>query len=129
MKPKTEIKNLNATKNYSLNKSKVSSSNKNAKKPIKISSSLEKRIKSYYLIPKTTFTVNNNNNNNINSQVMKKQNPGSNTIMIKPLPGDSFDKKSQVIKLTKADMVNISQKETSNKVIDKKNKFFTRRNR
>lgn len=67
-------------------------------------------------------TVNNNNNNNINSQVMKKQNQGSNTIMIKPLPGDSFDKKSQVIKLTKADMVNISQKETSNKVIDKKNK-------
>ena len=64
----------------------------------------------------------NNNNNNINSQVMKKQNQGSNTIMIKPLPGDSFDKKSLVIKLTKADMVNISQKETSNKVIDKKNK-------
>ena len=67
-------------------------------------------------------TVNNNNNNNINSQIKKKQNQGSNTIMIKPLPGDSFDKKSQVIKLTKADMVNISQKETSNKVIDKKNK-------
>ena len=72
MKPKTEIKNLNSTKNYSLNKSKVSSSNKNAKKPIKISSSLEKRIKSYYLIPKTTFTNNfknqktKNNENNDN---------------------------------------------------------------
>ena len=56
-------------------------------------------------------SLNNNNNNNINnnnnsSQYIKKKNNNSNTIMIKPLPSDSFDKKSQVIKLTKNEVEN-----------------------
>ena len=98
MKPKTEIKNLNSTKNYSLNKSKVSSSNKNAKKPIKISSSLEKRIKSYYLIPNTTFTShfksqktkNNENNDNDLTENYSNEKPKINTILSKYYHQNNF---------------------------------------
>jgi hypothetical protein len=98
MKPKTEIKNLNATKNYSLNKSKVSSSNKNAKKPIKISSSLEKKIKSYYLIPKTTFTnnfknqktKNNENNDNDLTENYSNEKPKINNILSKYYHQNNF---------------------------------------
>ena len=57
----------------------------------------------------------NNINNNTNAQFIKKKTQGSNNIMIKPLPGDSFDKKSQVINLTKNEMTNLSQMDSSNK--------------
>ena len=59
--------------------------------------------------------INNNMNNNTNAQFIKKKTQGSNNIMIKPLPGDSFDKKSQVINLTKNEMNNLSQMDNSNK--------------
>ena len=62
-------------------------------------------------------SINNNiiNNNNTNPQVLKKKTQGSNTIMIKPLPGDSFDKRSQTIKLTKNDMENLVKNNCENK--------------
>jgi hypothetical protein len=66
---------------------------------------------------------NNNINNNNNSQFMKKKTQTSNTVMIKPLPGDSFDKKSQVVKLSKDELNNLSQMETANKKDDNKNKI------
>jgi len=59
--------------------------------------------------------INNNMINNTNAQFIKKKTQGSNNIMIKPLPGDSFDKKSQVINLTKNEMNNLSQMDNSNK--------------
>ena len=65
--------------------------------------------------PSINTNNNMNNNNNNNAQFIKKKTQGSNTIMIKPLPSDSLDKKSQVIKLTKNDMTNLSQMDTSNK--------------
>ena len=45
----------------------------------------------------------NNSNNITNSQIKKKTNI-SNKVIIQPLPGDSFDKKSQVIKIPKEEM-------------------------
>ena len=56
-----------------------------------------------------------NNNNNTNSQFIKKKTQNANNVMIKPLPGDSFDKKTQVIKLTKEDKNILSQIDTNNK--------------
>ena len=55
------------------------------------------------------------NNNNTNSQFIKKKTQNANNVMIKPLPGDSFDKKTQVIKLTKEDKNILSQIDTNNK--------------
>ena len=55
------------------------------------------------------------NNNNTNSQFIKKKTQNTNNVMIKPLPGDSFDKKTQVIKLTKEDKNILSQIDTNNK--------------
>ena len=73
-------------------------------------------------MPSYSSIMNNNNNqkpimsnsslNNNNSQYMKKKN--TNTIMIKPLPSDSFDKKSQVIKLTKSEVENCEKKNEKN---------------
>ena len=63
-----------------------------------------------------------NNSNSNNSQYIKKKPQNSNTVMIKPLPGDSFDKKSQTVKLPKDDMNNLSQMETANKREENKNK-------
>ena len=73
-------------------------------------------------MPSYSSIMNNNNNqkpimsnsslNNNNSQYMKKKN--TNTIMIKPLPSDSFDKKSQVIKLTKSEAENCEKKNEKN---------------
>ena len=67
--------------------------------------------------PINNSNINNNNNinNNTNAQYNKKKTQGSNNIMIKTLPGDSFDKKSQVITLTKNEMNNLSQMDNSNK--------------
>ena len=65
--------------------------------------------------PSINSNSNNNMNNNTNAQFIKKKTQGSNNIMIKPLPGDSFDKKSQVINLTKNEMNNLSQMDNSNK--------------
>ena len=42
--------------------------------------------------------------------------------MIKPLPGDSFDKRSQTIKLTKNDMENIVKNDCENKGDENKDK-------
>lgn len=69
-------------------------------------------------------SINNNiiNNNNTNPQVLKKKTQGSNTIMIKPLPGDSFDKRSQTIKLTKNDMENLVKNDCENKGDENKDK-------
>ena len=62
-------------------------------------------------------SINNNiiNSNSANPQVLKKKTQGSNNIMIKPLPGDSFDKRSQTIKLTKNDMENLVKNNCENK--------------
>ena len=74
-------------------------------------------------MPSYSSLMNNNNNpkpimsnsslNTNNSQYVKKKN-NSNTIMIKPLPSDSFDKKSQVIKLTKSEVENCEKKNEKN---------------
>ena len=45
-----------------------------------------------------------NNSNNITNSQLKKKTNISNKVMIQPLPGDSFDKKSQVIKIPKEEM-------------------------
>ena len=76
------------------------------------------------LINKSKPPVMNNNNNNINnnSQFIKKKTQTTNPVMIKPLPGDSFDKKSQVVKLSKDDINNLSQMDIANKKDDNKNK-------
>jgi hypothetical protein len=76
------------------------------------------------LINKPKPPVMNNNNNNIsnNSQFIKKKTQTTNPVMIKPLPGDSFDKKSQVVKLSKDDINTLSQMDTANKKDDNKNK-------
>ena len=71
---------------------------------------------------KPVIINNNNNTNNNNSQYIKKKTQNSNTVMIKSLPGDSLDKKSQVIKLTKDDINNLSQMDTANKKDENKNK-------
>jgi len=72
--------------------------------------------------PKPPVMNNNNNNINNNSQFIKKKTQTTNPVMIKPLPGDSFDKKSQVVKLSKDDINNLSQMDTANKKDDNKNK-------
>ena len=76
------------------------------------------------LINKSKPPVMNNNNNNINnnSQFIKKKTQTTNPVMIKPLPGDSFDKKSQVVKLSKDDINTLSQMDIGNKKDDNKNK-------
>ena len=45
-----------------------------------------------------------NNSNNITNSQLKKKTNISNKVIIQPLPGDSFDKKSQVIKIPKEEM-------------------------
>ena len=72
--------------------------------------------------PKPPVMNNNNNNINNNSQFIKKKTQTTNPVMIKPLPGDSFDKKSQVVKLSKDDINTLSQMDTANKKDDNKNK-------
>ena len=72
--------------------------------------------------PKPPVMNNNNNNVNNNSQFNKKKTQTTNPVMIKPLPGDSFDKKSQVVKLSKDDINNLSQMDIANKKDDNKNK-------
>ena len=55
------------------------------------------------------------NNNGNNPKFIKKKNQNSNNIMIKSLPGDSLDKKSQKVQLPKDEMNNLSQMDTMNK--------------
>ena len=61
--------------------------------------------------------TNNNplNNNSNNPKFIKKKNQNSNNIMIKSLPSDSLDKKSQKVQLPKDEMNNLSQMDTMNK--------------
>ena len=63
---------------------------------------------------------NKNNNNNPRNNQKKSQNP--NPIMIKSLPGDSLDKKSQKIQLSKEEMNNLSQMENANKKDENRDK-------
>jgi hypothetical protein len=64
-----------------------------------------------------TLVPNNNplNNNSNNPKFIKKKNQNSNNIMIKSLPSDSLDKKSQKVQLPKDEMNNLSQMDTMNK--------------
>ena len=55
------------------------------------------------------------NNNGNNPKFIKKKNQNSNNIMIKSLPSDSLDKKSQKVQLPKDEMNNLSQMDTMNK--------------
>jgi len=70
----------------------------------------------------TPISEANNKNQNIskienNKNTIKKPNnlPKANPIQLKPIPDDSFDKKSQIIKLDKNDAMSLSQMETSSK--------------
>ena len=55
------------------------------------------------------------NNNGNNPKFIKKKNQNLNNIMIKSLPSDSLDKKSQKVQLPKDEMNNLSQMDTMNK--------------
>ena len=70
----------------------------------------------------TPKTEANNKNQNLpkienNKNTFKKPNnfPKTNPIQLKQIPDDSFDKKSQIIKLDKNDVISLTQMETSSK--------------
>ena len=89
----------------------------NKQKPLIMSNPINNNSNNINMNNNINNNMNNNINmsNNINAQYNKKKTQGSNNIMIKPLPGDSFDKKSQVITLTKNEINNLSQIDNSNK--------------
>lgn len=63
-----------------------------------------------------------NNSNNITNSQLKKKTNISNKVIIQPLPGDSFDKKSQVIKIPKEEMnknIQIENNKNKNEVPSK----------
>ena len=70
----------------------------------------------------TPISEANNKNQNLSKienskNTFKKQNnlPKTNPIQLKQIPDDSFDKKSQIIKLDKNDVISLTQMETSSK--------------
>ena len=86
----------------------------------------KENISSYNNISQNKPKVNIPDSNNLNNPLyfQKKPQVNSNNIVMKQLPGDSFDKKSQVIKLSKNEISNLSQKDrdTSKKNNDINNK-------